>query len=97
MFSIRIFVGSFNAVDFKEFPGELYSLGLTRARIQDGVIPDQWDIFMVLGIIGAAALVYLAAAKLFPVMSIWEVKEGAMYQRMGKLFRGEYMILAKPE
>jgi hypothetical protein len=52
---------------------------------------------MVLGIIGAAALVYLAAAKLFPVMSIWEVKEGAMYQRMGKLFRGEYMILAKPE
>ncbi|MCH7620514.1 MAG: polysulfide reductase NrfD [Chloroflexi bacterium] len=97
LFSIRIFVGSFNAVDFKEFPGELYSLGLTRARIQDAVIPDLWDIFMVVGIIGAAALVYLAAAKLFPVMSIWEVKEGAMYQRMGKLFRGEYMILAKPE
>ena len=97
LFSIRIFVGSFNAVDFKEFPGELYSLGLTRARIQDAVIPDLWDIFMVVGIIGAAALVYLAAAKLFPIMSIWEVKEGAMYQRMGKLFRGEYMILAKPE
>ena len=97
LFSIRIFVGSFNAVDFKEFPGELYSLGLTRARIQDAVLPDIWDVSMVLGIIGAAVLVYLAAAKLFPVMSIWEVKEGAMYQRMGHLFRGEYMILAKPE
>ena len=88
LFNIRIFVGSFNA-------GDLYSLGL--ARVPAAVYPDLWDIFMVLGILGAAALVYLAAAKLFPVMSIWEVKEGAMYQRMGTLFRGEYLILAKPE
>ena len=102
LFSIRIFVGSFNAGAIEQLSGEitfqtgeLYSLGL--ARVPPAVYPDLWDIFMVLGIIGSAVLVYLAAAKLFPVMSIWEVKEGAMSQRMGTLFRGEYMILAKPE
>ena len=99
LFSIRIFVGSFNSVEFQPSSGggDLYSLGLGLARIPEAVLPGISDIFMVLGILGAAVLVYLAAAKVFPVMSIWEVKEGAMYQRKGQLFRGEYLILAKPE
>jgi hypothetical protein len=31
------------------------------------------------------------------LLSIWEVKEGALYQKWGRFIRGEYMILAKPE
>jgi len=88
LFSIRIFVGSFNA-------GDLYALAYSK--VPPPVFPDLWDIFMVLGIIGVPILVYLVSIKLLPAMSIWEIKEGAMYQKMGKLFRGEYLVVAKPE
>ena len=46
---------------------------------------------------GAVAFLYLAATRLIPVLSVWETKEGTMYQRMGTLIRGEYLVLAKPE
>ena len=88
LFSIRIFVGSFNA-------GDLYALAYSK--VPPPVFPDLWDVFMVLGIIGVPILVYLVSIKLLPAMSIWEIKEGAMYQKMGKLFRGEYLVVAKPE
>ena len=54
-------------------------------------------ISLLVGGIGAAALFYLAATKIIPMMSVWEVKEGTKYQKMGTLIRGEYLILAKPE
>ena len=59
LFSIRIFVGSFNSVEFQPLPGggELYSLGLGLARIPEAVLPGLLDIFMVLGISGSAVLV----------------------------------------
>ena len=88
LFSIRIFVGSFNA-------GDLYALAYSK--VPPPVFPDLWDVFMVLGIIGVPILVYLISIKLLPAMSIWEIKEGTMYQKMGKLFRGEYLVVAKPE
>lgn len=88
LFNIRIFVGSFNA-------GDLYDLALSK--VPPPVFPDVWDIFMVLGIIGVPILIYLISIKLLPVMSIWEIKEGLMYQKMDKLFRGEYLVVAKPE
>ena len=88
MFHIRIFVGAFNA-------GDIYDLGLSR--VPPPVYPDIWDLFIVFGGLGLVALVYLVSAKVIPLMSVWEVKEGAMYQQKGRLFRGEYMILAKPE
>ena len=52
---------------------------------------------MVIGGISAAIFIYLASTKLLPTLSLWEVKEGALYQKWGRLYRGEYLILAKPE
>ena len=88
MFNIRIFVGAFNA-------GDIYDLGLSR--VPPPVFPDIWDIFIVLGGLGLVVFVYLLASKVIPILSVWEVKEGALYQRKGRLFRGEYLVLAKPE
>ena len=88
MFQIRMFVGAFNA-------GDIYDLGLSR--VPPEVFPDIWDIFMVLGGLGLVAFVYLAATKVFPLLSVWEVKEGALYQSKGTLFKAEYLVLAKPE
>ncbi len=88
MFNIRVFVGAFNA-------GDIYDLGLSR--VPPPVFPDIWDIFIVLGGLGLVVFVYLLASKVIPILSVWEVKEGALYQRKGRLFRGEYLVLAKPE
>ena len=88
MFQIRMFVAAFNA-------GDIYDLGLTR--VPPPVFPDVWDLFIVIGGIGLAAFIYLVTAKVLPLMSLWEVKEGALYQRKERLFRGEYLVLAKPE
>ena len=88
IFNLKTFVGAFNAGDvyayFFEFvPGPAW--------------PDIWDIFMVVGGLGAAAFIYLAATRLFPILSVWETKEGAKYQKMDTLIRGRYLVLAKPE
>ncbi len=88
LFQLRMFVAAFNA-------GDIYALGMTS--VPPPVFPDLWDVFMVVGGVGMAALVFLAAARLFPLISVWEVKEGAMYQDKRPLFRGEYLVLAKPE
>jgi hypothetical protein len=61
------------------------------------VFPDVWDVFIVLGGIGLVAFIYLIGTRILPALSVWEVKEGAMYQKMGTLYRGEYLVLAKPE
>jgi molybdopterin-containing oxidoreductase family membrane subunit len=88
LFNLRVFVGSFNA-------GDIYSIGMDH--VPAAVFPDVWDVFVVLGGLGAVALIYLAATRLVPIMSLWEVKEGARLQRMDTFIRGRYLVLAKPE
>ena len=88
LFNLRTFAAAFNVENHYEF--FLTSVG-------PAVWPDIWDVCMVLGGLGIVALTYLVAAKLIPIMSIWEVKEGTLYQKMDTLIRGEYLVLAKPE
>ena len=88
MFSVRVFVGGANS-------GNIYAHFMNQ--VPAAVYPDIWDIFIVVGGIGGAAFIYLAATKIFPLISVWEVKEGALYTRMHRLIRGEYLVLAKPE
>lgn len=88
LFNLRMLVGAFNA-------GDIYNIGLEA--VPPAAWPDVWDVFMVLGGLGLAALVYLAATRVIPVLSLWEIKEGAKYQRMDTLIRGRYLVLAKPE
>ena len=88
MFQLRMFVAAFNS-------GDIYDLGMTR--VPPPVFPQIWDIFMVVGGLGLVVFIFLLTTKIFPLISVWEVKEGAMYQRKDRLFRGEYMVLAKPE
>jgi hypothetical protein len=91
MFNIRMFVGSFNAADLRH----LYDEALES--VPAAVFPDVWDVFMVLGGLGGAVLVYMMATRLVPLVSIWETKEGTLYQHMGTLIKGKYLVIAKPE
>ena len=88
LFNIRTFTAAFNTGDHYEF---------ALSRVPAAVLPDFGDILIILGSLGLAALVYLLAAKLIPNMSIWEVKEGAKYQKMDTLMKADYLVLAKPE
>ena len=91
MFNIRIFVGSANAA-----PGEKLYHHIME-HVPAPAYPDIWDVFMVIGGLGAAVFIYLLSTRILPVLSIWEVKEGTLYQKWGKLHRGEYLVLGKPE
>ena len=91
MFNIRIFGGAANATEGSGIYDSILE------HVPPPVYPDIWDVFMVLGGIGAAIFIYLAATKLLPLLSLWEVKEGALYQKWGRFIRGEYLILGKPE
>ncbi len=88
LFNIRTFNAAFNTGEHFEF---------ALSRVPAAVYPGLWDIFIILGGLGLVALTYLLATKLIPIMSIWEVKEGAKYQKMDTLMKGEYLVLAKPE
>ena len=88
IFNLRVFVGSFNA-------GHIYALGLEA--VPGPAWPDVWDVFMVIGGVGAVAFLYLIATRVIPILSVWEIKEGAKYQKMDTLIKGRYLVLAKPE
>ena len=88
LFNLRIFVGAFNA-------GDVFDFALDG--VPPPVWPQVWDVFIVLGGLGLVAFIYLLATRLIPLMCVWEIKEGTMYQRMGTLIRGRYLVLAKPE
>ncbi len=88
LFNMRMIVGAFNA-------GDVYDVALTR--VPPAAWPDVWDVFMVIGGLGAVIFIYLLATKIIPILSVWETKEGTKYQKMGTLIRGEYLVLAKPE
>ena len=59
--------------------------------------PETSDIMIILGGIAGAALIYMLASKIIPIMSIWEVKEGLLYQRVRPFLRSRYLVLGKPE
>lgn len=88
LFNLRTFNAAFNT-------GEHFEFALTR--VPAAVWPNLADVCIILGGLGLVALIYLLAAKVVPLMSIWEVKEGAKYQKMDTLVKGEYLVLAKPE
>lgn len=86
--SIRLYVPPFT---LEEVTGHAFHV------VPPAVWPDALDIFIMLGAVSGAALIYLAAAKLFPIMSLWEMREGLLYHRVRPLLRGKYLVLGKPE
>ncbi len=86
--TIRLYVPAFGIEDVTAHALETVPLP---------IIPDVLDVFIILGGLTGAGLIYMLAIKIFPVLSIWEIKEGLLYQRVRPLLRGRYMVLGKPE
>ncbi|MBI4498516.1 MAG: hypothetical protein HY689_11520 [Chloroflexi bacterium] len=59
--------------------------------------PDLVDIMIIVGSISLAALLYLLAARVIPVIALWEVKEGLLYRVVRPFYRGHVTVIAKPD
>ena len=83
-------IGAHSIADFEAKAGEIPAQLLP-------VTPDVWDVFIILGGLGAVPFIFLLATKLLPVMSMWETKEGLLYILFRPFMKGRYMVLGKPE
>jgi len=86
--TIRLYVPAFGIED-------VTASALTS--VPPAITPHALDIFIILGGLAGAGLIFMLATKIFPIISIWEVKEGLLYQRVRPLLRGRYLVLGKPD
>ncbi len=86
--TVRLYVPAFGLEEVKGHALEIVPLPIK---------PDAPDILIVLGGLAGAALIYLLASKIFPIISIWEMKEGLLYQRVRPLLRSRYLVVGKPD
>ncbi len=86
--TVRLYVPAFGIED-------ITSHGLATVPLP--IVPDVLDVFIILGGLAGAGLIYMLAIKIIPIMSIWEIKEGLLYQRVRPLLRSRYLVLGKPD
>ena len=72
--------------------------GLELDHLPKTVWPDIFDVFIVVGAIGACILVYMFASRIFPILNIWEQRELQLYDRGHEPYhRGHVRIMGKSE
>ena len=52
---------------------------------------------MIVGGLAGAVLAFMMATRIFPIISMWEMKEGLLLQRVRTLMKIQIKVLAKPE
>ncbi len=85
---IRYYVAGFSVED-----STLHSLEVIPVFNAPGIA----DLFVVVGGISGAILTYMLGTRIFPIISIWEIKEGLLLQRVRKYMKINIRVLAKPE
>ena len=85
---IRIYVSTLSVKDVTVFELD---------KFPPIVLPIYQDILIMVGALAGALLIFLLFSRIIPLISIWETKEGLLYQFVGKVLRGRYLTLAKPE
>lgn len=67
------------------------------AEIPSTVWPDVFDIFIIIGAIAGAALLFLAATRFIPAVSLWEVHQSRLLSRPTRFGRGNVVLVGKPD
>ena len=88
---IRLYVASYSVPGIGDPSVDKHELHTIPAAN----LPDVADVFIILGVIGGAVLVYLLAARVIPIMNIWEQKELLLYRVHKPFHRTEVMVLGK--
>ncbi|MQF65124.1 hypothetical protein FIM04_03265 [SAR202 cluster bacterium AC-409-J13_OGT_754m] len=85
---VRLYVPAFGIQDVTAFQ---------ITYVPAAIYPDFLDLIMIAGGISGAVFIYLLSTRIIPILSLWEVKEGLLYQRVRPFLRGEYQVLGKPK
>jgi hypothetical protein len=59
--------------------------------------PDVFDVLVIAGAIGAAALAFLLATRLIPAVSLWEIQYMRLLTRPVRFGKGHAVLIAKPD
>ena len=85
---IRFYVPAFSIED-----STLHALEVAPSVNTPGVA----DVLVVVGALAGAVLTYMIGTRLFPIISMWEMKEGLLLQRVRTFMKIQIRVLAKPE
>ena len=72
--------------------------GMEPGNVPGTVLPEIWDVFIMMGAVGGMILLYMLATRLFPIMNIWEQRELQLYDK-GHVqnHRGYARVMGKSE
>jgi molybdopterin-containing oxidoreductase family membrane subunit len=87
---IRIYVAAFSVAGMED-KHELHDVPT------GAVLPELPDVLIWIGALAGSVLVYMLAAKVFPVVNIWEQKELLLYKVHKPFHRTEVLVLGKPD
>ncbi len=86
--TVRLYVPAFGLRDV---------VGHELLFVPEAIGPDFLDIVIIFGVLSGVILLYMLAAKIFPMISIWEFKEGLLYQRVRPLMRENFLVVGRPD
>ena len=94
---LRIYVAAYSIEGIGLPPPQFdkHALSLEEVGKMSANVPDVADIFIVIGAIGGAVLVYLLATRIIPVINVWEQREVLLYRIHKPFHRTEVMVLGK--
>lgn len=93
---IRLFVAAYSVEGIGNASYDKHEL--EAGHLPKTVMPEIWDVFIMLGAVGAIILVYMLAARLFPIMNFWEQRELQLYdQGHVQNHRGYVRVMGKSE
>lgn len=95
---IRMFVAAYSVEGIGNPSYDKYEMGPGHVPVPGTVMPELWDVFIMLGAVGAMILLYMLAARLFPIVNIWEQRELQLYdQGHVQNHRGHVRVMGKSE
>jgi hypothetical protein len=95
---VRLYAASFHTADLQ--PDALTSAHpdpILVSELPRMLVPGLPDIMMIVGFIGGAVFIYLAAMRVFPAVSIWHIQEGMLYRKMVPYLKTHILLMGKPD
>ena len=89
---IRLYVGAWDVASINTAS----MMEMKLSEVPDKIpAPQIWDVFMIIGFIGASVFIYMMATRLIPTVNVWEQKEYLLYRAEVQFHRVKVLVLGK--